>query len=342
MTLRVLTIGAGFFAELHVEAWARNPDADPVGLVDRDRAKADTLACKHAPKAARFDTLEAALDQLTPDIIDIATPPETHLDLIKTALKAQPKAIICQKPFCGSMQHAAAAVQSAKEAATPLIIHENFRFQPWYRRLHTELAKGTIGDLLQITFRLRPGDGQGPDAYLSRQPYFQKMDRFLIHETAIHWIDTFRYLLGEPDAVMADLRRLNPAIRGEDAGLFIFKYPDGKRAIFDGNRLADHAADNPRLTMGECLLEGTTGSLTLNGFGQIHHRPRGDTKTTQLHTTYNTKNFGGDCVYSFQKHVTDHLTQNTPLENTAQDYLQNMRIENAIYTSAEHGHTVKL
>ena len=35
-----------------------------------------------------------------------------------------------------------------------------------------------------------PGDGQGPDAYLARQPYFQAMERFLVHETAIHLIDT--------------------------------------------------------------------------------------------------------------------------------------------------------
>ncbi|MEO0763052.1 MAG: hypothetical protein AAFZ09_14815, partial [Pseudomonadota bacterium] len=60
-------------------------------------------------------------------------------------------------------------------------------------------------------------DGQGPDAYHARQPYFQRMPRFLVHETAVHWIDTFRYLMGEAETVYADLRRLNPAIAGEDA-----------------------------------------------------------------------------------------------------------------------------
>ena len=68
---------------------------------------------------------------------------------------------------------------------------------------------GRVGDLYQIAFRMRPGDGRGPDAYLSRQPYFQKMERFLVHETAVHWIDTFRYLAGDPVAVYADLRRIN-------------------------------------------------------------------------------------------------------------------------------------
>ena len=43
------------------------------------------------------------------------------------------------------------------------------------------LKSSLLGDLFQVSFRMRPGDGQGKDAYLSRQPYFQKMERFMIH-----------------------------------------------------------------------------------------------------------------------------------------------------------------
>ena len=39
----------------------------------------------------------------------------------------------------------------------------------------------------------------------------------------------------------------------------------GARAMFDGNRLADHKAENRRLTMGEMLIEGSKGTLRLNG-----------------------------------------------------------------------------
>lgn len=112
--------------------------------------------------------------------------------------------------------------------------------------------------MYQVTFRLRPGDGKGPDAYLERQPYFQTMEKFLVHETAIHLIDVFRFLLAEePSAVYAALRRLNPAIAGEDAGMMLFDFPSGARAVFDGNRLADHKAENRRLTMGEMVIEGS-------------------------------------------------------------------------------------
>jgi predicted dehydrogenase len=120
------------------------------------------------------------------------------------------------------------------------------------------IEQGALGQMYQVTFRLRPGDGKGPDAYLERQPYFQTMEKFLVHETAIHLIDVFRFLLAEePSAVYAALRRLNPAIAGEDAGMMLFDFPSGARAVFDGNRLADHKAENRRLTMGEMVIEGS-------------------------------------------------------------------------------------
>jgi len=141
--------------------------------------------------------------------------------------------------------------------------------------MHSAIQSNKIGTVHQITFRLRTADGQGNDAYMDRQPYFQTMPKLLIHETGVHWIDTFRYLLGNPIAVYADLRKLNPVIAGEDAGYVLFEFESGKRALFDGNRHLDHAAENHRMTLGECLIEGTEGSLKLFGNGQVTHREFG-------------------------------------------------------------------
>ena len=40
------------------------------------------------------------------------------------------------------------------------------------------LNEKIIGKPYQITFKMRPGDGRGKNAYLNRQPYYQKMKRF--------------------------------------------------------------------------------------------------------------------------------------------------------------------
>ena len=73
--------------------------------------------------------------------------------------------------------------------------------------------------------------------------------------------------------MFARLRRLNPAIAGEDAGLVLFDFNCGAAGLFDGNRLVDFPAANPRLTMGEMTLEGSAARLRLDGFGRLWLRP---------------------------------------------------------------------
>ena len=233
-------------------------------------------------------------------------------------------------------------VALAAQADATLIVHENFRFQPWYRVLKTALDAGRIGDVHQMTFRLRPGDGQGPEAYLDRQPYFQQMERFLVHETAVHWIDTFRFLLGNPQSVYADLRQMNAHIAGEDAGYLIFDHGHGVRAMFDGNRHLDHVADNLRRTMGEALLEGTKGTLTLAGDGSVTLRGFGQANTEELSPPDIWDGFGGDCVHALQAHVVSAIRAGTPVENTAAEYLDVLAIEEAVYASAQTGRKVVL
>ena len=329
--VRVACLGAGYFAQFHYDAWKRIDRAEIVAAIDHDRSKAESTG------NPGFGSFDDAFAEAKPDLLDIITPPPTHLGAIRDAVDRGISAIICQKPFCNSVDEARQAVEIANAAGVPLVVHENFRFQPWYRAIKKEIDNNRIGALLQMTFRLRPGDGQGPEAYLDRQPYFQTMEKFLIHETAIHWVDTFRYLAGEPDSVYADLRQLNPAIAGEDAGYFIFGYESGMRALFDGNRLLDHAAENHRLTMGEALIEGTAGTLSLFGDGSVVFRAFGGREEDVVLEAKNHTGFAGDCVHALQSHVVDGLLGDGALENHARDYLRNLELEQAIYRSNETG-----
>lgn len=163
------------------------------------------------------------------------------------------------------------------------------------------------------------------------------MPRLLIHETGVHFADVFCYLLGTPDGVYADLRRINPTIKGEDAGYFIFEYANGCRAIFDANRHLDHAAENLRMTMGEALLEGDRGSLSLTGDGAVKYRKFGSRELTTLLPDSGSQSFGGDCVLALQNHVVTGLLTGSLIENQARDYIDVMNLEEIIYRSAaEH------
>ena len=337
--LRVAVAGAGYFARYHYEAWARIEEATLVALAEPNAARAQAMAQDFSVPGV-FESLEALLAELDLDLLDIATPPETHHGLVARAA-ARGLAVVCQKPLAPTLAEAQNLVALAEAAEIPLIVHENFRFQPWYRHTKALLEAGRLGRPHAVAFRLRPGDGQGPEAYLDRQPYFQQMPRFLIHETGIHFVDVFRFLLGEVVAVTARLRRLNPAIAGEDGAYVVFEFENGASGLFDGNRLNDHVAANCRLTMGEMWLEGSQGVLRLDGDGRLWLKPHGGSERAEPYI-WRDHGFAGDSVYGLIRHVVDHLTRGAPVENTGRDYLRNIEIEDAIYRAHETGRRVEL
>jgi predicted dehydrogenase len=255
--------------------------------------------------------------------------------------------VICQKPFGTVYAQAKEFARTAQQYGMNLIVHENFRFMPWYREMRRLVEAGHFGELHGVSFRLRPGDGQGPKAYLDRQPYFQTMPRLLVAETAIHFIDTFRYLMGEVTAVSARLRRLNTAILGEDAALISFEFDGGSTGLFDGNRLNDHQARNPRRTMGEMWLEGSRGVMRLDGEARLWWAPHHGVEIEHGYDRGSEAGFGGGACGALQRHVINALRAVTEdgqptLENTAQDYLRNILIQEAIYASHASGQRIVL
>ncbi|WP_146492816.1 Gfo/Idh/MocA family protein [Vibrio cyclitrophicus] len=329
--LKVLTVGTGYFSQFHYDAWQRVEGAKVVAICDTDLACAQIVAKQYQIAQCGAD-LDELIRAVQPDIIDIITPPESHQALVSIAI-SHGKDVIVQKPFGGSYKTAGVLATMAQNAGTQLIVHENFRFMPWYRQIRSMIDDGAVGQLLNVRFDFRPGDGQGEEAYLARQPYFQKMDKFLVHETAIHYIDVFRYLFGEVEHVYAHLRRCNGVIKGEDSGMLVFGMKDGLQAVFDGNRLLDHQAKDKRKTLGNMLLEGTLGSIRLDGDARLWLRKFNELGEEKVYYDWKDAQFGGDCVYNLIEHVVSHYHQGTEIENSAADYLRNLAIEDAVYCS---------
>ena len=126
--------------------------------------------------------------------MDIITPPAACPSGAGRLAAKHGVHILCQKALAPTMEEARAIVDIAASAGVRLMVHDNFRFQPWHREARKLLDAGAIGALQTISCRTRLGDGWGEQAYLSRQPYFRDMPRLLIFETGVHFIDVYRYL----------------------------------------------------------------------------------------------------------------------------------------------------
>jgi predicted dehydrogenase len=51
-----------------------------------------------------------------------------------------------------------------------------------------------------------------------------EMPRFVLYEMGVHYLDTFRFLFGEPNSVFARLHYASPYIMGEDVQLITLGY----------------------------------------------------------------------------------------------------------------------
>ena len=307
-----------------------------LAVVNRHVDKAREAASRHGiARAVAWNELEALLDAEKPDFVDIITPPETHLEAVQLAA-ARGIAIICQKPLAPTWDECVAVVETARRAGVRFMVHENFRWQPWYREMRRVLDAGTIGELFSIGVRMRMGDGWPADAYLARQPFFRTYPRLFVYETGIHFLDTFRYLGGAISTIYARLQTRNPALKGEDAAQIVCGFASGATAILDASRYNEAETADARYTFGEVRLDGSKGHLELDLEGNLTLKLLG--QSSQRHDyTHTREGFAGDSVYALQRHFVDRMRDGAPFENTGEDYLKTTALMEACYRSHASG-----
>ena len=340
-TFKGICLGAGYFSRFQYEAWNRIPEVEILAVCNRNQERAQEVADTYGiPRIAAWDGLEALLDDLRPDFIDVITPPETHLDLVKLAA-AKGIHVICQKPLAPTLDESRQIVDIANQAGIRFLVHENWRWQPWYREIKRQLNAGTIGELFSISVRMRMGDGWQQDAYLARQPFFRTYPRLLVYETAVHFLDTFRFLGGEVESIYSRLSKRNPGIAGEDAGIIAATFASGATALLDASRYNESDSPDPRYTFGTVRVDGSKGHIELDTEGTLAFKPLGQ-PPHEIKYAHDRKGFAGDCVYSLQRHFTDCMLNGLPFESTGDDYLKTIALVEACYESNAAGQVFRL
>ncbi len=317
------------------------PGVDLVAAADPDLERARRAAPRAYASAEEMLAAEMLAGE-TPadgrlDFVDIATRPETHLPLVRLAAEHR-LPVICQKPMAPSWTEAAAMVEAAEEGGIRLMIHENWRWQAWYRELKRRVDAGDIGRPVSYSFRTRRRDGFGAEPYTS-QPYFRQMPRLLIHETLVHHIDTARFLFGGLTKIYAQARRVNPVIAGEDCALLALTHESGLAGVIDGHRFTELDPDGP--AMEEAIVEGERGSLTLLTDGNLY--AGSGTGRRLVWTNEAPGGYRGDSVWSTERHFIDCLRTGAPFESEGREYLEKtFGAVEAAYESVSSGRAVDL
>lgn len=334
--LRGVMIGAGYFAGFQAEGWTRIPEAEIVAVADVFPGRAAAFARKWGiPRS--YEDVGQMLDREKPDFADIVTRPNTHLDLVRETARRRIHAI-CQKPMAPAWEQAVAMVEACRTAGTRLIVHENWRWQPWYREIKRLIERGVFGNLFHIEFKMRTGDGRGLEPY-PLQPYFREMERLAVYEVVVHYLDTFRYLVGEITRVFCQIQRINPTIRAEDYALILLAFEQGLHGLIDANRISGPSP--PEIVLGTFRLEGDRAAIRLSADGRLWLTEYGSEEVEHLFET-SRAGYKGDSVRAAQQHYIDCLRNGQPSESEGGEYLKTVAAVFACYESVESGRPVYL
>ena len=340
--MRGVALGAGYFAPYHYEAWTRIPEAEIVAMFNPTEDRAAPIMARYGVPRY-YGNWKEMIDREAPDFVDIITPPETHEDICRYAAERGVH-IICQKPLAPIVRHQSNA--SSSSHAPPV-------FASWCTRTSagspgtasSSRSRPTASSVTSpiFVFSMRTGDGWGADAYLARQPFFRDYPRLLRvrNRRALHRHVPIPARRGRQRR--SQLRRLNPVIKGEDAGQLILTFASGATAIWDANRYNEDETEFRRDSRSaRCASTPRRGHLTLDTDvddpDQAARRARDDCRLPARQNV----NFAGDCVYVLQRHFVDCMLSGREFESNGADYLATIRVVEAAYESAQTGQVVRL
>jgi predicted dehydrogenase len=239
--LRVGLAGAGWVAPHHLRGWTLVSDrAEIVAIADPDLERARHRADEFGVRSV-YPSVDAMLSAEQLDAIDVAAPREMHAPICRLAAD-RGLAILCQKPLAPTLAEAESLVADVRARGVRLMVHENWRFRPHYRRVADWLRAGQVGTVRTVTVSLLTSgflpDERGELPALVRQPMLATLDRLLVMEVMIHLVDTMRFLLGHLRLAGAQLGKSCEAARGEDRALLLLTTLDGVAVSITGDFMA--------------------------------------------------------------------------------------------------------
>ena len=180
--IRLAFLGCGQAARMHSRTLARVAPAVPRYYASRDGARA--AACNRELRGGgAFDGYDAAIEDAWIDVVLVATPPASHLDLTLHALRAG-KHVIVEKPAFLRSADFGAAAEAEASSGRRVFVAENYFYKPLLRVLREVVGSGELGEVRFVHVNAlkeqRAADWRN-DAALSGGG--------ALFEGGVHWID---------------------------------------------------------------------------------------------------------------------------------------------------------
>ena len=236
MAINIALLGAGRIGQVHAAAIVGSEGARLVSVSDAFADAANSIAGRFGCTVTDVDS---AINSAETDAVLIATPTDTHADLIEQCARAG-KAIFCEKPIDLDIERVSACLAVVSECNARLMVGFNRRFDPHFMAVKQAVDDGSVGEVEQVQITSRD-PGLPPIEYLGRSGG-------IFRDMMIHDFDMARYLLGEEvTQVMATGSVLvDPAVAEQDdvdTAMAILTTASGKQCVITNSRRASYGYD---------------------------------------------------------------------------------------------------
>jgi predicted dehydrogenase len=332
-------VGAGAILEAaHLPAY-RAAGIPVPAMWARDPEKARVFAEAHGIVRVH-DTLDGLLSDPEVEIIDIAIAPRAQTEVALAALEAG-KDLMCQKPLALETTQAQRIVDRAEELGRTVVVQQQMRYEEGILAAREMVRRGWIGEIATITFTIDLATDFSGWGWLRETP---QMDLF---NHSIHYLDTIRAFLGDPEQVYGRQWRLpGQDVVGETRTLSILDYAPDQRAIVHTNHM--NLAGDDRA---EFRIDGSEGSIR-GTLGLLLDYPNGRPDTVEIWSRVLptdgwlpypvTRRWVPDAFLGPVSSLLRALAEGGVPESNARDNLRTLRLVEALYLSNEAGCVVPI
>ena len=301
-----------------------------------------------------FGTLDELLERGKPDVVVVATPPDSHAELCLRLLDAGTH-VLCEKPFVSTVEEADRVIAAAQKAGRAVAVNHEFREKPIFKALLERIGSADAGRLVfcQIWQLMDLAPWDEPVAWRAAMP-----NRTLF-EGGVHLVDLVLTLFGEtPRAVYArHSSGLEPERDADAIHLVTLEFGEGRLAQITIDRLcpagtryvevrADCERESVRASLGGRALvrigmkrAQRTGVRFDFGAGGLAWAERGNGRKVLAR---NPRDAGVVGTAGLLTKVLDAIRENREPPSSAREAREVLRVIEAAYRSATTGERVVL
>jgi len=236
--LKIGLIGTGRISKSHLRAFNQFPEKVQLTALCDNREEAVREFAKEAKVDAIYLDPMRLLKEADVDAVDICTPHHTHAPIAVAAAEAG-KHVLLEKPMAITMQECRQIVEATEKAGVTFMVAQQLRYLPGYRGVRRLIQEGELGrvwgartdswmTVLLSRSALPPRFSQSSEA--GRWLFDGKRSGGVsLIQNAIHFIDLFRYFIGDARRVFGTCWTDHPMFTGgaEDRAMATIEFENG-------------------------------------------------------------------------------------------------------------------